>query len=147
MLTQQEADELIAALKHIRAEDAQFPFPAPGQSARLNLYAKDSKQEFIVDVNRRGYLNLVKRCTYQGRYHKDIILLRLDVAGPEHTNPDGQVLPGTHLHIFREEYADKYAVPIPPEIVNPDDLYQTLIDFLTYFKTINTDILEMQTVI
>jgi uncharacterized protein DUF6978 len=41
-----------------------------------------------------------------------IVLARLDVDGAPHTNPDGQRLSGTHLHLFREGYDDKWAQPI-----------------------------------
>ena len=147
MLSQDEADILLNILKRIRAFQSPFTFPSIGDSRQIELVSDDGRHEFIVDVNRKGYLGISKRCTYQGRYRKDIILLRLDIAGPEHTNPDGTRVSGNHLHIYQEGYGDEIAIEIPPEIVNPDDLYQTLIDFLLYFKTIDADLLQIQMVI
>lgn len=146
MLTQQEADALIEALKDIQNVESVFSFPPPGDSKTIDLVSTDKKHEFIVDVNRKGNVSISKECTYQGRYRRDIPLLRLDVGGPKHTNPDGEELPGTHLHIYRERYGDRYAIAVPEEIKDTNDLFQTLIDFLIYFKAVNADKLEIETV-
>lgn len=111
------------------------------------MISSDGKYSFIVDVNRKGYINFLKKCTYQGRYQKDVTLLRLDIDGPEHTNPDGSILPRTHLHIYREGFGDRFAIAVPPEIKNTDDLIETLIEFLEYFSVSNTNKLEIETVI
>ncbi len=147
MLTQLEADNLLEMLKMIQNANEPFPFPAPGNSEVLSLLSEDGKKEFIVDINRKGYINIAEKCTYQGRYQKDNVLLRLDICGAEHTNPDGTVVSGTHLHVYREGSGDRWAYELPEEIMHPDDLIQTTIDFLKYFKTVNADSLEIQTVI
>ena len=146
MLTQEEVDVFLEILKQIKSAGELLSFPGPGEYKSLNLISEDSKHEFLVDINRKGYLNDAKKYTYQARYRKDIILLRLDIDGPEHTNPDGTVLPGRHLHVYKEGCDDRWAIEVPQEIINPDDMYQTLIDFLKYFKTTNADMLKMQTV-
>ena len=148
MLTQEEADNLISELKEIREISGAIPFPEPGIYQKLDLVSSDRERTYIVDIQRKGYMNYVKKCTYQGRYRKDIILLRLDIDGPEHTNPgpDGEKLPKNHLHIYREGLDDKFAIPVPPNIKDTDDLIQTLIDFLAYFKVTNADSLEIETV-
>ena len=116
------------------------------EAAKLDLVSSDGEHSYIVDIQRKGYINYIKKCTYQSRFRKDVILLRLDVEGPEHTNPSGEKLPSTHLHVYREGLDDKFAIPAPPEFSNTDDLIQTMIDFLVYFKTTNTDSLEIETV-
>ncbi len=146
MLSQEEADTLINMLKEIEDTSSPLSFPQPGQGRKLDLKSSDGKHSFVVDINRKGYINFTKKCTYQSRYQKDTVLLRLDVAGPKHTNPDGEILPETHFHIYREGYGDKYAFAVPPEIINADDLVQTLIDFLSYFKTTNVNDLDIETV-
>ena len=50
----------------------------------------------------------------QNRARSAIVLVRLDVDGAPHTNPDGTCLPGTHLHVFKEGYDDKWAYPLDP---------------------------------
>lgn len=147
MLTQKEADALIEMLKSINNTDQPLPFPAPGSEEKLYLQSEDGKNDFIVDINRKGYVSITKKCTYQGRYQKDVVLLRLDVGGAEHTNPDGTIVSENHIHIYKEGYGDKWAYELPKEIVNPEDLIQTTIDFLNYFNTTNADHLEIQMVI
>ena len=147
MLTQKEADTLIEMLKHIQDSDTPLMFPAPGYAEKLFLQSEDGKNEFIVDINRRGYINISKKCTYQGRYQKSIVLLRLDVGGAEHTNPDGTIVSENHIHVYKEGFGDKWAYELPKEFVHPDDLVQTTIDFLKYFNTQNADSLGIQTVI
>ena len=41
-------------------------------------------------------------------------LMRLDVVPDNHAhkNPDGEIIYGTHLHIFTEQYQDKYATSL-----------------------------------
>lgn len=146
MLSQKEADSLIEELKEIRELNGPMPFPQPGSYQKLDLVSSDGEHSYIVDIQRKGYINYIKKCTYQSRFRKDVILLRLDVEGPEHTNPSGEKLPSTHLHVYREGLDDKFAIPAPPEFSNTDDLIQTMIDFLVYFKTTNTDSLEIETV-
>lgn len=147
VLTQQEADALIEIIKNIRDTNVTFSFPITGDYKKIDLDSADGKQSFIVDVNRKGCVNLIKKCTYQGRYQRDTPLLRLDVGGADHMNPDGQIIRGNHLHIYREGYGDSFAIVAPPDISNADDLFQTLIDFLVYFKTANARFLEIEVVI
>lgn len=146
MLSQKEADSLIEILKEIRDQGQVFTFPQPGEYKKIEVVSTDGKHVFIVDVNRKGSVNIYKKCTIQSRYQKDVPLLRLDINGPDHTNPDGETICGSHLHIYREGYGDKYAFPVPPSIPNTDDLIQALIDFLKYFKTTNVDSLAIEMV-
>ena len=147
MLTQAEANTLIEMLKTIQDSDKPVSFPLPGSAEKLLLQSEDGKSEFIVDINRKGYLSISEKCTYQGRYQKTNILLRLDVGAAEHTNPDDTIVSGNHIHIYKECYGDKYAYELPEEFIHPDDLVQTTIDFLKYFKAQNSDSLQIQTVI
>ena len=147
MLTQKEADTLIEMLKSIQDSDNPLSFPTPGSAEKLFLQSEDGKCEFIVDINRKGYVHILKKCTYQGRYQKSIALLRLDIGAAEHTNPDGTIVSENHIHVYREGAGDKWAYELPEEFIHPDDLVQTTIDFLKYFNAQNADSLEIQTVI
>jgi hypothetical protein len=64
----------------------------------------------------------VSKCTYQERYAVIEILLRLDIDGPPHQNPDGVDVPCPHLHVYREGYGAKWAMPLPADFTNPSDL-------------------------
>lgn len=60
-------------------------------------------------------------------------MVRLDVDGAPHTNPDGQRLTGTHIHLFKEGYDDKWAYPVDPIrfklLTDPGAVFQ---DFCTF---------------
>ena len=65
---------------------------------------------------------------------KTILLVRLDVAGPPHLNPDGETIEGTHIHIYREGFGDRWAYPVRFEDNFSDlsDPFITLEDFMRY---------------
>lgn len=113
-LTQAEADALLAMEKHYSG-DAKCVFPSLGGSLRLELHSKDRRESFNLDITRSRAV-LTKE-TFQTRARKTVILVRLDIDGPMHRNPDGEEVPCPHLHLYREGYGDKWASPLPPEFV------------------------------
>jgi len=57
--------------------------------------------------------------------------MRLDLDGPVDRNPDGEEILCPHLHIYREGFGDKWAVPAPADVYpNPSDLVSTLSAFM-----------------
>jgi len=130
MLTQAEANALIEMEKRLE-ERAVLKFPAPGDKESWQASSVDGRERFLMDVN-RGRLCLIK-CTYQERSRLTEILIRLDVGGPPHRNPDGAVVKGAHIHTYREGYADKWAAPLPAErFSDPEDLVRTFRHFLEF---------------
>ncbi len=111
-LTQEEADKLMAMEKR-PIDDKEWLFPGPGERIAISLTSLDKRENFMLDVT-RAQIKLTK-ATYQNRARAAIILLRLDLDGPPHTNPDGVEIPCPHLHIYRESFGDKWAIPAPPE--------------------------------
>ena len=111
-ITQGEADALIAMEKHC-ADDSSYEFPGPGERLAIPLISFDRRETFVVDVT-RSQIKLLK-ATYQTRARQATILMRLDLDGPPHRNPDGEEVPCPHLHIYREGFADKWAHPAPIE--------------------------------
>src|SRR5438046_1727577 len=109
-LTQDEADELMAMEKRA-GDEREWLFPGPGDSITIPLTSLDKRENFMLDVT-RGQIKLSK-ATYQNRARVAIILLRLDLDGPPHRNPDGIEIPCPHLHIYREGLGDKWAIPAP----------------------------------
>ncbi len=62
-----------------------------------------------------------------------MVLVRIDLAGAPHRNPDGEEIPCPHLHVYREGYADKWAEPLPANIFHdPSDIWRTLSDFFAF---------------
>jgi hypothetical protein len=104
MLTQAEADQLMKVSKHFIRPPAAITVP-PGVDDTYELAGPDGREVFLLDVW-RGTLRLSK-LKFQNRVRTAVILVRLDVDGAPHTNPDGSNLPGTHLHLFKEGYEDK----------------------------------------
>jgi hypothetical protein len=129
-LTQAEADALIAMEKH-RANEDRSDFPMGGQSLVLPLYSPDKREHFLLDLN-RGRIDLCK-VKMQNRGRQVVVLVRLDLGGPTHRNPDGEEIPSPHLHLYREGYGSKWAIPIPAErfrIIG--DIWSTLEDFMQF---------------
>lgn len=109
-LTQDEADKLMAMEKRA-VDEKELLFPPPGEGLAIELTSLDKRERFILDVT-RSEIKLTK-ATYQNRARVAIILIRLDLGGPPHRNPDGAEVPCPHLHMYREGYGDKWAVPAP----------------------------------
>ena len=136
MLTQAEADELMAMMKRF-VDQTTIQFPLPGEIKQFDVKSEDGRESFLIDVNRKGKIK-VSKCTYQERYRMIEILLRLDVDGPPHDNPDGTEVPCPHLHIYKEGFADKWAYALPKDqFTDTTDLPKTFRDFLEYCNVKN----------
>jgi hypothetical protein len=129
-LTQAEADALIAMEKHRVNEDL-ADFPMGGQSVVLPLQSVDKREQFLLDLS-RGRIDLAK-VKMQNRGRQVVVLVRLDLGGAPHRNPDDQEVPVPHLHVYREGYGDKWAVPLPADrFSNPTDVWATLCEFMQF---------------
>lgn len=129
-LTQPEADALIAMEKH-RVNDDRSDFPAGGQLLALPLQSVDKREQFLLDLS-RGRIDLLK-VKMQTRGRQVVVLVRLDLGGAPHRNPDDEEIPAPHLHVYREGFGHKWAVPVPREHFRaPDDVWMTLEDFLRF---------------
>jgi hypothetical protein len=128
--TQAEADALIAMEKH-RADDAFWDYPSLGGSVCIPLMSADKVEQFTLDLQ-RGRIDLLKG-TYQTRSRSVIVLVRLDFGGPPHRNPDGVEVGPLHLHVYKEGYLDKWAVPVTSDgFPNLTDPWLMLQDFMEY---------------
>jgi hypothetical protein len=135
-LTQLEADGLIAMEKH-RTDDKEWRFPGPGQRLSIPLTSADKRENFMLDIT-RSQLKLTK-ATYQNRARQVVILMRLDVDGPPHRNPDDEEVPCPHLHIYREGFGDKWAIPAPAaRYASTHDLFSTLDAFMQHCNITQT---------
>lgn len=128
-LTQREADILLGIEKYC-IDNNQFVFSDVSGSLRIPLLSKDNREEFSLDIY-RGKIELIKN-TYQNRARKTFILIRIDIGGSPHRNPDGQEISCPHLHLYKEGYADKWAYEIPDSFADVSDAWQVLQDFMEY---------------
>lgn len=129
MLTQTEANSLISMGKSF--VDTATIVLLPGIDDTRELIGDDKHERFLLDLW-RGTLRLSKY-KYQNRARTAIVLVRLDIDGSPHTNPDGQQIGGTHIHLYREGYEDRWAFPLDQEVFkdvrNPTGLLE---DFCGY---------------
>lgn len=129
-LTQAEADALIAMEKH-RVNDERSDFPVGGQSLVLPLQSPDKREQFLIDVS-RGRIDLLK-VKMQSRGRQVVVLIRLDLGGAPHRNPDGEEIPVPHLHVYREGFGDKWATAVPTDrFTATSDEWLTFGEFLQF---------------
>ncbi len=126
MLTQTEADSLIVMRKSL-ATPGTIVMP-PGIDGTHDLIGADPRERFLLDIW-RGALRLSK-LKFQTRARAIVVLIRVDIGGAPHTNPDGQSIGGTHIHRYREGYEDRWAEVLEPtEFSDPSDIAQAFGDF------------------
>lgn len=142
-MSQELADYLIQADKQII--DPLINFPISNTLLQLSVVTThDPKYHLLFDIDRKGRINTY-RCTFQNRFRETFHLIRLDLNGRPHDNPDttpdnpvfipyiGKHLPCPHLHIYQHGFDSKWALPMPKEIFpNPEDLVKTFKDFCRY---------------
>jgi hypothetical protein len=128
-LTPDEADRSMAMEKR-SVDEKSLEFPAPGEKLVIPLTSLD-KRESLLNVT-RARIKFTK-ANYQNRARATIILMRLDLDGPPHRNADGEEIPCPHLHIYREGYGDKWAIPAPADgYPNTRDLISTFEAFMQH---------------
>ncbi|MBI2060375.1 MAG: hypothetical protein HYT87_11455 [Nitrospirae bacterium] len=131
MLTQAEADLLIA-MKKTFADPKPLRL-TPGRKRVYELLGDDKKEQFLLDIWRAS-LKLSK-VSFNTRGRKVVVLVRVDLDGAPHTNPDETKIGGSHIHLYREGYDDKWAYPLDQsEFRKPSSVVQTLLDFLAYCR-------------
>jgi len=73
----------------------------------------DGKEDFYLDI----YFGDVDfpRFSIQLRARITVILARLELDGPVHENPDGQLISTPHLHLYREGKGVRWAFELPAD--------------------------------
>jgi len=139
-LTQAEADALIA-MEKIRQDDDLWDYPALGGSISIPLVSRNKREHFILDIS-RGRIDLLKG-TYQNRSRQVIVLVRIDFGGQPHRNPDDQEIESPHIHIYREGFGDKWAMPISEnDFSDTSDLWRLLEDFMRFCNIIEPPLIQ-----
>lgn len=140
-LSQTEADSLIKMEKE-SIDNTIWKYPTMGGKISIPLISTNKRENFLLDIS-RGQINIAKG-TYQNRARNNIILVRLDFGGPSHRNPDEKEIPGPHLHIYREGFGDKWAIPLPtvsfPDTTNTQNLINDFMRFCNIIRFPNIQI-------
>lgn len=128
-ITQVEADLLCKMEKH-RIDNKRWLYPGLGGTHNIPLLSSDKREHFILDISRKGFD--LSKCTYQNRVREVVTLYRLDYGQP-HRNPDGEEIPSPHIHVYKEGFGDKWAIPVPSEhFPNLNNLIGALNDFMRF---------------
>lgn len=128
-LSENEINVLLNTKKYC-FETQKFSFPQLGGKISIPLFSENKQEEFLLDIS-RSRIDFSKT-TFQNRARKTIILLRLDIGGAPHKNPDGQEILSPHLHIYKEGYGDKFAYPLPDEFISCSDNIDYFYVFMDY---------------
>jgi hypothetical protein len=118
----------------LAVSDDYIDLPDLGGGITVPLLSSSGTEEFLLDV-RRNRINLTKG-TFQNRSRSVIILARLDVGGAPHRNPDGQEVQCPHLHIYREGYGDKWAVPAGSRLMLGADHWSAIQAFMSFCNVV-----------
>ncbi len=138
-LKQSEIEYLLTLEKNYVGSQ-KYKYPTFGGKLNIQLSSSDKNEEFILDVW-RSHITLSKN-TFQNRAKGSIILLRLDLDPAPHRNPDGEVITGSHLHIYKEGYGDKIAYSLPEFFDDCTNAKDFLEKFMDYCHIINKPIIE-----
>lgn len=128
-LSQAEADALLSIEKRCEA-DHTWTFPALGGKISIPLVSYDRRESFLLDFS-RGHIE-IRKVKLQTRARQTIPLVRIDLFGAPHLNPDDSEVPCPHMHLYREGFGMKWAYPLPEHFREPSNLWLTLDDFLSY---------------
>lgn len=141
-ISQKEADNLISMRKIYsprKKDSTEFPSEITTDGIDFLLTSENKQEEFKLIFKRKKIILEKRNHVLLGR---NIPLLRLDLDGPIHTNPDGSSIGTNHLHIYKEGYGDKWAYEIPPHFQHLDNIFETFQDFVTYCNIFNIPDLE-----
>lgn len=110
MIDQRTADQFIRLAK-MKLDDTVHDLAAPKLSIPL-IGQSSPQEEFILDIHKNSIC--VERHVIQNRVRKSIGLVRVDISERgQHTNPDGILIRGPHIHFYREGYELKWAFELP----------------------------------
>jgi hypothetical protein len=140
-ITQTEYDFLMSQNKSFDDMDSPVHLgPAPIQWSR-KINAAVNKETFLFDFYRGSFE--FSRYTMNKRYRQIVILLRYDNGG-RHTNPDGVLFEGAHVHLYREGFNDKFAFPVSEVGIDVIDSIETVFVKIMHFcNVINFPIIEL----
>ena len=128
-IPQQIADALLALEKYCVDSGKVWKEPRQGETIHIPLVSDDGSERFVLDIAAHK-IELSKQ-KMQTRARKAIILARLEINGSPHTNPDGEGITGSHLHIYKEGYGDKFAISLAG---TPFESASNLTEYLEIFE-------------
>jgi len=99
LITQQEADDLIAKAKQAIRKD-RLSWELNSRYDEQVIAVGNPELQFVLSITRNPF---EIKAHFRTKKH-NIHLARIDTQ-QQHLNPDGQKITGPHLHLFREGFA------------------------------------------
>lgn len=127
ILTQAEADALLNLIKTVFRKDTFFWKSDERYDERV-IADTDSSLEFVLSLKRNCF---EVRLNFRTKKN-NVILARVDSQN-QHHNPDGSIIRGPHLHLYKEGFGEKYAEPI--SWYDHQSPINTLANFLSVINT------------
>jgi len=106
-ISQSEADALIA-MEKVCTDSKDYSISGVGDKVNIELESTDGQEKFRLTII-RGRIN-VEQVNMNNLARQSLPLVRIDLNGPDHKNPDGEIIACPHIHIYREGFGDKWAV-------------------------------------
>lgn len=138
-----ELDEVTARRLLGELKDAlvdEFTMPAGGEQHKgFDVESQDGADKFRVDLY-RGKIDFDKHSISARIQGGGVVLMRLCVNPSQpHSNPDGTVILGDHLHVYRSGYGENFAEPV--DIESPNFINDTLL-LLQRFNVVKKPLLQ-----
>src|SRR3990167_3574888 len=95
LLTQDEFNSLLA-MEKLAAENVTYKYPDLGGTVSVPLESLSREERFSVDIG-RSYIK-VSKVSYHKRVRASIGMIRVDLNGAPHRNPNGVEVPCPHIH-------------------------------------------------
>lgn len=139
-IAQAEYDFLMAQEKEFDDLSTTIQLGPPPIRWTRQINAPATRDQFLLDFYRGSFE--LSQYTINKRYRQTIILLRYD-SGKRHTNPDGVLFEGPHVHLYREGYDDKFAFPVSQiGVTSSEDIATVLNKVLEYCNIRNVPVIE-----
>lgn len=132
-MTQEEFVSLMKLEKVFSDDTAELP--PSGKSAVFDLESTSTNDRFFLDIDRRGRIELL-RYKIQNRYARTKLpLVRIDINGSTHTNPDGHRISRNHIHVYKETEDDTGNLPWAYELDELDGFDFESLEFMEIFDS------------
>jgi len=111
-----------------------------------DIESTTTRDKFQLDY-RRNKIE-IRKYSFNHRTRISVVLVRY-CSLKRHTNPDGKVFDGPHIHIFCEGYDDKIAfevkdvLKIDPETSSKEDILSALMDYCHIKKSTIQTMMEL----
>ncbi len=129
MLTQEEADEMIR-LRKVFTDKRPLIVNRPYNEKRELKSERQPQETFYLHITQTA-IDFGNYSTVVRNFQIPLVRACID-PDKKHPNPDGTLIEGVHLHVYREGYLDRYAIPLPRSQFPDISIAHFIRDFLIY---------------